>query len=70
MDKWPALHELLRQAIRDRMSVASYKRAQRALKGLEIPDADQKHALSFLGYVRSDTGEPYEWLARQLTAKK
>lgn len=67
MDKYAALYELMHQAARDRLSVAAYNRARRALKALEIPEADHKAALSYLGYVRSDTGEPYDWLARRLT---
>jgi hypothetical protein len=66
MNKSDALKELMRQAASgNKNSLASYRRACRALKALGFIGSEMHRPLGFLEYVNSETGEPYKWLAEK-----
>lgn len=71
MTKNEALQELMRQSASDkRNTLTGYYRACRALRMLGFTGDNAKQPLSFLGYVSSETGEVYDYLADKILRSK
>jgi hypothetical protein len=52
-----------------KISVTSYKRAQKALRALVLPRDDRERILTFLSFHNKE-GQPTKWLAEKLAEVK
>jgi len=68
MTKVDAVLTLLRDSRMERSSAASYRKALRACKALDLNESETNVVMQFLEYHASD-GVPYHWLETKKEAK-
>lgn len=65
MKRGEAVFALISDVMRNSMTVASYKRAIRAMKALDLTDEEIRAALRLMDY-HNVNDVPYLWLAKKL----